>query len=261
MADPLTAALGRLALTSRPSAAAEGGSTHPLVAIFDPLLATRALDGVDLCSLGCVCKGLGDRVRQFWLDAEAAPGMQQRYLRVDEKARGEMTVREVRFLDEDDISFDGGSSDEEAIRPSKVNLFPRESRVHSRTATCDSCGRPHHGPLTFTFPYPFDGDYKFSLCRWCFEDAECGRAPHHSRAERFRIAPCNDLIRLYLTQLPLCMVRNPVAKLRPRTERCRPIFALDQPHASVRRVAAISLAEHTPKELHEHWRREGRLKG
>jgi hypothetical protein len=180
MADPLTAALGRLALTARPSAA-EG--THPLVAIFDPLLAsTRALDGVDLCSLGCVCRGLGDRVRQFWADAEAKPGMQRQFLSVEE-VEDELELVELFFRD-DDESFSGGgggSNEETAI------VYRRESRVDSRTDPCDSCGRRYIGPETITYPYPFDGGDKFSLCRGCFAAAKKDVAPHHSRAERFRM--------------------------------------------------------------------------
>jgi hypothetical protein len=207
-----------------------------------------------LCSLGCVNKELSACVRQFWAEGEASsPGGQASLLRVDDQGPG-VAAATYRF-------------DWQAHRPRmqfEVKLVTGETelcqyaslQMRAGQADCSSCGQDRG-----SHPYIFDGrrglGSDFALCRSCFKSAERSGSPPHSRAARFRLAPCNKLIDLYLTPLPRSIVTDAVARQRALAPKSPFIFEHTEPHACVRRVAAFALARHTPRELHEHWRDKG----
>lgn len=276
MADDLLPKLGQLALGGAAAPSADGSSSPPpplaaaavpppmpLGTVLDPLLATKSLDPVDLLTLGCVNKDLSLRVREFWAQAEKAspPGTYQaRFFSNDESGEVFHSASYAHWrlngTDKQLLAYGTGTSKTlDASRRPPI-LQPPEGVYYC--CCCERTGRePGSSRVAYEFIFDAAGGQPLELCADCFCSAQSDRPPAHSRAARFRLAPCNELMELYQTPLPLSIVESAAVDMR-LIEGATVVLAAgpDVPLACVRRVAAYALMKRTPRALQEHWKRE-----
>jgi hypothetical protein len=226
-----------------------------LASVFHRLLENKVLDAISVCELGCTCRQLRDYVRQFWEDAENKPGSHAVWLKEDEDEAG-------RFVDFGWLA-----------RRASFAVFARagfggdcgaELRLPASHVLCSCCGE-----LNIVHYYAFDDALDARLCRACWGAVAGGggsgggtssgqgalppsRAPPEKIAH-FRLEPLRKLALMYWMSLPLGLVESCPRSLRPKARKSKPVFELDVPHCSVRRVAAWTLRFGTPRHLRWKW--------
>jgi hypothetical protein len=235
-----------------------------LATIFYRLCDERKLDAVSVCELALTCRDLSVCARNFWREAEMAPGSQaRRFARRRRRGGGVFWSACSR-----PTGARGATWRCLLERALELGAFEKVRELfndmvccgHYRgapwvTSDCSVCGGTKD-TLSFLFDPDFDGA---RLCRICYagaveRDRRCER-PIRDRPLLFRVSPVRELAVMYHTSIPRELYRQgAVRRLRLPSSKLPPVFEFDEPHGSVRRVAMHALLHQTPRQMQAHWR-------